>query len=347
MRTTNILLNEYQMSTRTVKCRVENHFLREKATEFEENCVKIVNQAELKAIKEEQIRLEEELKKRKQIEDLNKKLEDNLKVQKISNREKTEEIKKLEQEKRTKAEKIKEYNKKIRVLVEKPRQVENIVSNINLNKNNPVRVDSTTFSPSDNPTSPKFNSVALKNYQTFSFTDSLPKAETYKEEQPMVCQLHPTKEKEFNLNNNKAFIEIHQQKNQELNKKSSGVFKEEIIHSNMSNSNVVNVRDRIMNSIKEKIDSEIVPSQPLEGKSKPVVRNNDNQGLSLGNINDELRRNVDNVKEFRKHGAITYDTRKNPSNKFISEEVEVRNCEKKSSDVEEKYIKQNELEKRR
>ena len=55
MRTTNIIANEYSMSTSSIKCRVENHFLRE-------NCLNIMNQAELKAMKEEQIRFEEERK---------------------------------------------------------------------------------------------------------------------------------------------------------------------------------------------------------------------------------------------------------------------------------------------
>lgn len=343
------------MSNSSVNCRVENHFLREKAAEYGDNYFKNVNQAELKAMKEEQIRLEEEIKKRKQIEDLNRKLEDNLKAQKISNKERTEEIKKLEQEKKAKAEKIKEYNKKIRVLVEKPRQFDNILSNLNGTKNNPV---SSVLPVSDNPTSPKFNSVGLKNYQTFSFNESLPKVDNYKEEQPMLFQTKPLKEKEFNqnlnLNNNKAFIEISPQTNQEINKKSSGIFSEEIKHSNMSNTNVVNIRDRIFNSIKEKINSEIIPSQPPENRNKPVVRNIQNQGSSLSNINDELRKNVDNVKEFRKHGVITNETnyvRDNSINKFNTnnkiDSEEVRNYEKKSSDVEEKYIKQNELEKRR
>ena len=121
MRTTNLIANEYQISTNLIKCRVENHFIKERNYlgqynhDNENKSLYVMNQAELNAMKEEQIRLEDELRKKKHIEEINKKLQEKVKADNLNSKEKLKEIKRMEQEKKTKSEKIKEFDKKIRV----------------------------------------------------------------------------------------------------------------------------------------------------------------------------------------------------------------------------------------
>lgn len=359
MKTTNLIANEYQISTNLIKCRIENHFIKDRnylsqlnsEAENEDLSLFSMNQAELNAIKAEQIRLEEEIRKKKQIEDISKKLKEKVKADKLNNKEKLKEIKKMEQEKKTKSEKIKEYDKKLRIrqIKEENNTPLNIIQN-NVKITDELQNEDRNGPQNLNPSSPKFNTLSIKNNQTFSFNDSIPKDNMIlKEEKPILNKTRPTSEKEFNIKNHINILNVAESKEPSTQNKI-----ESITNKNSISSNVIDIRDRILNLIKEKLDSEFQPSQKsyTNGNLENISSYNDEM-----NINQEMNKNVEYIKEFRKkgiinlnnHSQITKNNQTNINNNFeAKQEINHKNSEViKKEEIDAKTQKQNELEKRR
>jgi hypothetical protein len=106
--------NEFVISPHQIQYKVESHVAGKKDSYTKLFPNSNLNQAEIIAMKQEQIRLEEELMKKKQSEEVNRKLKDNIKNYKLNQKEKEIVLKQNEIDKKNKIEKAKDYNKQLR-----------------------------------------------------------------------------------------------------------------------------------------------------------------------------------------------------------------------------------------
>jgi hypothetical protein len=255
MKTANFITNEFEMSTNMIKCQVTSHTTRQFA-----NNQNVLNQAEIKAMKEEQKRLEEEIEKERKNEEGSLKIINNLKQHKQKQKKKQIEDTKFDHTKKTKLEKAKEYDK---TLAKNIKKVETSIM-----ESEPIQIQTFKAEYPNNRIETKIN------YETFSFND--------------LANEEPEKETPKEMEKRRDIL---------------------------TSKTTVNLRHELDSIIKEKL----LNKNPTEEQS----------------ATEELAKNIDNIKEFRKKGFITVDNTKSDSIKNSQKETKV------------KVQKQNELEKRR
>jgi len=271
--------NEFVLSPHQIQYKVESHVAGKKDSYTKLFPNSNLNQAEIIAMKQEQIRFEEELMKKKQTEEVNKKLKDNIKNYKLNQKEKEIILKQNEIDKKNKLEKLKEYNKQLREkAIKKPKP--------NLEEDN---VD----------------------YETFSFNDG---------------------KKEVNS------IRVIEREDTET--EPIPIEKETFSNTQYNNNNIINIREEIDRMIKEKIQ-QAIGDVNLANFSDNINFNISNININQ-DINEELNKNVESVKEFRKTRLF--------SNKVTVTRNLIETTNKKVEHLEEREDQnkiKNELEKRR
>ena len=252
-------------------------------------------------MKQEQLRFEEEINKKKLIEERNRKLKENVKNYKSSQKLIDEEIKKKnENEKKIKMYKIKEYNNQLKDKALKKNQKSSSDKNCAQNEYN-------------------------AEYDTFSFNHG-----NMKEHEETLRDTNSSQHKHIN-------DEIEEEP--------------QPMESHMHGS-VINIREDIDKIIKEKIHLAVANSNLIpEGEDLNHVNFHihvNNVNFNPENINQELDRNVENVREFRKTGLLMFNSNTTNSKSINLQPQTNQGIAKQNLESNEDQIRRkNELEKRR
>jgi hypothetical protein len=278
---TKIIANEFDVSPNMINYKVESHF----SKKLSEN--KILNEAELLALKQEQMRLEEVIMKKKNIEEGNIKIKENLKNYKEQKRQKIEESKQLEMDKKIKLNRFKTYNIDLRDKFIKKKNSKTFENN------NSTKI--IYYNPQTN------SGEHHADLETFSFNNgNIEQDDTEKEPYPT--------QKDF-----LTFI---------------------------SPSNVINIREDIDSIIKDKL---LTFAQKNINPGENIDVNINLSSLNIGEtISEGLKKNLENVKEFRKTGLFSTQ-----SIRAIDYNSKSNNPTLKTKLKEEQTKNKNELEKRR
>jgi hypothetical protein len=278
---TKIIANEFDISPNMINYKIESHFSK-KSSES-----KVLNEAELLALKQEQMRLEEEIKKKKSLEEGNQKIKENLKNYKEQKRQKIQESKQMKMDKKIKQNRLKNYNTEIREKFFNKKK--NFKQFCNNSSTNIIYYD------------PEINQEERQaDLETFSFNNGNMEQDDIENEPNPIQKVIPT---------------------------------------NIIPSNVINIRDDIDHIIREKLFS-LAQKNICPGENIDVNINLSN--LNIGeSLSEELKKKLENVKEFRKTGLFSTKSSR------VVDCVKSNNETKMTKLIEEQTKKKNELEKRR
>jgi hypothetical protein len=288
--TTKVISNEFDQSPNLVKVQVQNH--------RNGNVCYNLNKAEVIAIKEEEMRLEEERRKKESLIQGEKAIKENLRSYYQKIREQEELNMKKKNDLLMKKQSINDYNKTLREKAMKKKS-----QSLNIKVEEPKKAENIT------------NDKRI--FETFSFNDGVQQDQNFKENKDEEQNSIPT----FTHRIDNEFT------------------------------NIIDIRGNIDALIKQKLAKQQDNYNPFENNLQ-TNKNHANKEIiedrCENKINDEVIKNIEYIKQFRKSGLINHaqisrneELHNNYSNRETEQKTDFQNTNKN-------YLKKKkELDKRR
>lgn len=197
----NLIMNEYALSTNLINCKVYNHFQDGQNSNY--------NQAEMIAVEEEKNRIEEEYRKRLLIEERDRKIKENMKIYQNTLKQKVEFVEKEKNEKKVKKEKLIEYNNTLRSkVIKRGKSTSDSLLKANMTFKNDKLQTNKSIEFNENYDEIRYKG-SVKDFETFSFND-LEHEELEKNIPEPLGKLYEYENQDRNCNSNVPVVNLRE-----------------------------------------------------------------------------------------------------------------------------------------